>query len=90
MTTLLVTAASIAALIMGYFALPMLWLLLVALGYFFPSCLAKYDRIMNLLEQERIGLVTFAFAWIYLASLVGIAFNYGAGRAIYWLVQFIF
>ena len=90
MTILLTTVASIAALIAGYLGWPLVWLLLLALGYFFPVSLTHYDQTMALLRQERVGLVTFSFLWMYFASLVGVSVTYGVGMVAKWLVQSIF
>lgn len=90
MTKLLATVASIAALIAGYLILPMWWLLLIGLGYFFPVCLSRYDQTILLLRHRRLGFVTFAFVWMYLASLAGVSITYGVGRVARWFIEFIF
>jgi len=87
MSFLLTTVASIAALIAGYLHWTWLWLFLIAIGYFFPVCLTRYAQTMQLLQQQRIGFVTFSFLYMYLASLVGVLVMYGIGMGVNWIIQ---
>lgn len=87
MTKTLITIASLSSLAIGYLAISPWWLLLLAFGYFFPQCLMRYNETMALIENERIGLVTISFIWIYVASIIGVSLMYGVGTIIEWLVD---
>lgn len=90
MSGLFITVASIIALVLGYQGIEWTWLFLVALGYFFPVALSRYNQTMSLLDGGKVGLVTISFVWIYLASVAGVAFNYFVGLGVGWLVASVF
>lgn len=81
---------SITALVIGYHAVPLAWLLPIGLGYFFPLCLARYNQIMEAIERKKMGLATVYFVWFYMASLAGVSINYAVGKGARWLIKSFF